>query len=41
MILIYAFAFLYTICPFCASQDFCPAGQASQKLRNIVKIDEK
>lgn len=35
IIIIYAFAFLLTICPACAIRDTCPGGQASNKLRKV------
>ena len=40
-IIVYAFAFLLTICPACASCENCPGGQASLKLRRVKKEERK
>ena len=39
-IIIYAFTFLLTICPVCASVKACPGGQASLKLRRVKSESE-
>lgn len=42
IIILYAFAFLITICPACAIRDTCPGGQTSNKLlKKRVKDVEK
>jgi hypothetical protein len=38
-IMVYAFAFLLTICPVCASRELCPGGQMSIKLERKMKKD--